>query len=133
MSQRFNLKFVLAVAGIAACAMFGGRVSAQDSSPTNSLPNPYHLVDGWGKELPRGRCNGGSTNAIDVDAKGNVWVAERCGGNSCVDSPLDPILEFDAAGKFGQELLGGGMFVTPHGLYVDKEGNIWGGGLRGKR
>src|ERR1700675_4658493 len=84
MSQQSHLKFALAIAGVAACAMFGGSASAQEASPTNSLPNPYHLVEGWGKELPAGR-QWGSTNAITMDAKGNILVGERCGGNSCAD------------------------------------------------
>ena len=123
MSQRPYLKFTLAIAGIAACAVFGGRASAQEASPTNSLPNPYHLVEGWGKDLPAGR-QWGSTNTLAIDPKGNIWVGERCGGASCADSPLDPILEFDPSGKFVKSM-GGGMFIVPHGVYFDKDGNLW--------
>src|SRR2546421_538120 len=36
----------------------------------------------------------------------------------------DPILEFDTSGKLLKSF-GGGMFVFPHGLYVEKDGNIW--------
>jgi len=55
-----------------------------------------------------------------------VWVAERCGANSCDEGKTDdPILEFDTSGETVEELSGGGMFVFPHGLYVDKDGNIW--------
>ena len=108
MSQVSRMKLVLSIAGIAACTLFGGRASAQESSPTNSLPNPYHLIEGWAKDLPGGR-QWGVTSAIDVDAKGNIWVAERCGGATCDGSPLDPVLEFDPSGKFIKSF-GGGMF-----------------------
>ena len=41
----------------------------------------------------------GSTNAINVDAKGNISVFERCGVNSCADSAVDPVLDFDREGR----------------------------------
>src|SRR5207237_5597202 len=53
-----------------------------------------------------------------------IWVYDRCGLAECVSSKLDPIQKFDGSGKF---LLGfgGGMFNHPHGMSVDREGNIW--------
>jgi DNA-binding beta-propeller fold protein YncE len=103
---------------------FGGSVlSSRADNQSNSLPNPYMMVQGWAKALPGGR-QWGSTNAVTVDSKDNVWVAERCGGNSCADSTLDPILEFDSAGNLIKSF-GAGMFVVPHGVHVDKTGNIW--------
>src|SRR5262249_49535712 len=43
---------------------------------------------------------------------------------NCDGSPLAPVLKFDASGTlvkgFGAELL-----VFPHGLHVDREGNVW--------
>ena len=47
-----------------------------------------------------------------------------CGGTSCADSGVAPILKFDPAGKLVTSF-GKGMFVRPHGLHVDHEGNIW--------
>lgn len=101
-----------------------GNAFAQAESPMNSFPNPFHLVDGWAKDLPGGR-EWGSTNAIFVDSKDNVWVGERCGSRTnCVDSPLDPVLEFDASGKV-IKTFGDGMFIVPHGVFVDRAGNVW--------
>ena len=37
---------------------------------------------------------------------------------------LDPILKFDADGKL-VKAFGAGMFVFPHGITVDREGNVW--------
>src|SRR5437899_539023 len=62
------------------------------------LPNPFRIVENI-VTMPPGRTMG-STNAINVDSKGNIWVFERCGVNSCTDSNLDPILEFDPSGRF---------------------------------
>ena len=73
--------------------------------------------------MPAGRTMG-STNAINVDAKGNIWVFERCGANSCAESTVDPILEFDPSGKLIRSF-GKNMFVFPHGIEFDRDGNLW--------
>ena len=44
--------------------------------------------------------------------------------NSCAGSNLAPILEFDTSGKLLKSF-GAGMFVFPHGIYADKDGNVW--------
>src|SRR5260370_31226312 len=73
--------------------------------------------------MPGGR-NMGSTNAINVDSKGDIWVSERCGVNSAADSKVDPILEFDASGKLLRGF-GAGQFVFPHGVIFDADDNMW--------
>lgn len=89
--------------------------------------NPYQVVSNHFK-LPGGRPLG-SVAAIDIDRDGSsVWVFERCGGTSqglaCADSNLAPLLKFDSSGKLVKSL-GAGMFVSPHGIHVDQQGNIW--------
>jgi DNA-binding beta-propeller fold protein YncE len=127
-----------------AVAVSGGVVLlAQDppawtkATPTNDLPNTYTTVEDFFK-LPAGR-QWGSTSAIDVSPDGRfIYVAERCGmadtgraRNSCWDAaagkmlPLDVVLKFDQrtgnlVGSFGP-----GMFVFPHGIHVDRDGNVW--------
>ncbi|HYA16783.1 MAG TPA: peptidyl-alpha-hydroxyglycine alpha-amidating lyase family protein [Bryobacteraceae bacterium] len=90
-----------------------------DSAP-NSQPNPYHEVANWA-QLGR---PWGSTSAVDVDREGHIWVAERCGANSCAGSNLNPMLEFDKSGKLLRSF-GAGLFLQPHGIAVDREGNVW--------
>ncbi len=96
------------------------------------LPNPAPTVTrNWG-ELPAGR-KWGTTAGIDVDPiDGNVWAYERCGAGTagggpvdCDNTPLDPIFKFDR--KTGAMLanFGKGIMVTPHGIAVDKQGNVW--------
>jgi hypothetical protein len=85
-------------------------------------PNPYQPLADWAK-MPEGR-RWGSTSAVAVDAKGNIWVGERCGQNSCADRIEDPILQFDPSGKLVRSF-GSGMFVFPHGMHVDRDGNVW--------
>ncbi|HYW49103.1 MAG TPA: peptidyl-alpha-hydroxyglycine alpha-amidating lyase family protein [Gemmatimonadaceae bacterium] len=93
------------------------------SVPTNDLPNPYRTVEGWAK-LPAGRT-WGSTSAVAIDKDGSsVWVAERCGQNSCVGSDLDPVMLFDSKGALVRSF-GKGMINWPHGIHVDPSGNVW--------
>ena len=114
-------------------ASSGWLAFAQPNSEPNSQPNPYRTVENWFK-LPEGRT-WGSTSAVDVDYRnGHIWVGERCGANSCAGSSLASILQFDQSGKLLNSF-GGGMFNFPHGICVDKEGNVWitdGQGREGK-
>jgi sugar lactone lactonase YvrE len=116
---------ILAVASAAVLAMSGWRVFAQAKvEPVNDRPNPYAVVENFFK-LPAGR-QWGATSAVDIDKDGtSIWVAERCGGNSsCVSNLVDPILKFDAKGTLVTSF-GKGMIVSPHGIHVDRDGNIW--------
>ncbi|MBZ5611183.1 MAG: peptidyl-alpha-hydroxyglycine alpha-amidating lyase family protein [Acidobacteriia bacterium] len=123
MPHRSRVRFALALAGVSLIAVLGGRLNAQPSyAPPNDAPNPFHTVAGWA-QLPDGR-KWGSTAGVDVGSDGNIWAYDRCGANSCADSPLDPILEFDKSGKVIRHF-GAGLFVQPHGFYVDKSGNVW--------
>jgi sugar lactone lactonase YvrE len=89
----------------------------------NNYPNPYRMVGAWGT-LPPGRT-WGPTSAVEIDMDGrSIWVAERCGGADCTMSSLAPILEFDANGVLVRSF-GAGLFVAPHGIDVDRDGNIW--------
>ena len=113
MSTRLRLTVTTAV-------FSAGLVLAQ---APNSQPDPYRTIDNWFK-LPEGRM-WGSTSAVDIDRDGTgIWVAERCGANSCAGKSDPPILKFDASGKLLKSF-GAEMFVFPHGISVDPDGNIW--------
>ncbi len=60
---------------------------------------------------------------IDRDGK-SLWVFDRCGANDCAGSNVAPIMKFDPAGKLLTSF-GAGMFAFPHGLAVDRDGNVW--------
>lgn len=87
------------------------------------VPNPYKTITGWA-QLPDGR-KWGSTAGVDIGPDGNVWAYDRCGANSCAESDLDPILEFDVKTGANLKNFGKGLFVQPHGFFVDKQGNVW--------
>src|SRR5712691_5071069 len=85
--------------------------------------------DGWAK-LPEER-KWGQTSAVDIDRDGNIWVFERCGGNTCSGSNVAPVVKLDSSGKF-IKAFGAGMFVFPHGIHVDRDGNVWVTDAQGK-
>ena len=107
-------------------------MSAGDPITGAGLPNPAPtVIAGWG-DLPEGR-EWGSTAGIDIDPfDGNIWAYERCGASSfgpgslnCENNLVDPIFKFDR--NTGEVLanFGAGIFVTPHGIHVDRDGNVW--------
>lgn len=98
------------------------RAEPKEAPPQNDGPNPYKTELGV-LQAPPGRVFG-SSSGVAVDSRGHVWVADRCGANSCAGSDLDPILEFDAKGRFLQGF-GKGLFLFPHGLYVDSQDHVW--------
>lgn len=107
---------------LAVAFLLSGGANAQ-LEPINERPNPYTSVDGWA-QLPDGR-DWGSTAGVDIDPDGrHLWAIDRCGGNSCANSTLDPILKIDPDGRV-VAAIGGGLMLFPHGLHVDRDGNIW--------
>lgn len=124
MRNAYRLTFALAIAAVTLIALSGARAYPQAAvQQANSAPNPYQTITGWAK-LPEGRT-WGSTSAVDIDPDGkSIWVAERCGQNSCAGSNLPAVLKFDASGKLVKSF-GAGIFAFPHGIHVDRQGNVW--------
>jgi len=88
------------------------------------LPNPNPtVVKNWGA-LPDNRV-WGNTAGVDIALDGNIWAYDRCGANSCAESKLDPIFKFDRASGKMLTSFGGGLIVFPHGIHVDRQGNVW--------
>ena len=99
-----------------------GSVFAQ-LEPINQRPNPFSTVDHWAA-LPDGR-EWGSTAGVDMDPDGrHLWAIDRCGTNSCIGSSVDPIVKISPSGDVVASI-GGGLMLFPHGLHVDRDGNIW--------
>ena len=142
-----SLVGVCATLLLAACGTGGPGEHAQaaSSSPSAALaavgnpitgegfPNPaLHTTTKWG-QLPAGR-SWGTSAGVDIDPiDGNIWAYERCGARGavgkgpvdCDNSPLDPIFKFDRNTGAVLANFGKGVMVTPHGIAVDKEGNVW--------
>ena len=111
--------------------------AASTGSPITGqgLPNPApNVTRNWG-QLPAGR-SWGTTAGIDIDPiDGNVWAYERCGAGSaggagggavdCETNAVDPVFKFDRSTGAVLANFGKGVMVTPHGISVDKDGNVW--------
>ena len=97
--------------------------AAGETLEPTGLPNPYMTHRNWGV-LPEGR-DWGRVSGVYVDPAGeNIWVFERCGGDNCVTSDDPAVLRFATDGTLLASF-GAGMFVRPHGMYVDDAGNVW--------
>ena len=110
----WRLRLLAAAAATALVAL--SHVAAAQQNPYRTIENHF--------TLPEGR-KVGSTAGITIDRDGSsVWVFDRCGGDNCVGSNVAPVLKFDASGKLLKSF-GAGMFIRPHGIHMDREGNVW--------
>jgi sugar lactone lactonase YvrE len=89
----------------------------------NHAPNPYGPGEAWG-ELPEGRPWGATSAIYPANDGKHLWVAERCGANSCVGSDFDPVMLFDGNGTLVRSF-GAGIIAWPHGIFVDADDNVW--------
>ena len=118
--MKLSKRLVVTLIVLAAVAIVA---AGPESFAQHSTTNPFRPVYGWG-ELPEGR-EWGSTSAVEIALDGNIWVAERCGSNTCVGSDVDPVLLFDKEGNLHPELRSSVLIAWPHGIDVDHEGNVW--------
>ena len=104
----------------------GGTPQTDSVPPVNSGANPYHLIRDWAQLTTEARPWGGS-NGVAIAPDGSAWAVDRCSAETtpgCLGSRANPVHHFDAAGKEIRSF-GGGMFVWPHGIHVDLDGNVW--------
>ncbi len=78
----------------------------------------------------------GAVGGVTVDPDGrHTWAIIRCDaydpvsvperlGNECLDSDLGPVVTFAPDGTVAKSF-GDGMFIWPHGIDVDPNGNVW--------
>src|SRR5262245_6753361 len=94
-------------------------------APVNDeLTNPYQAgVRNWATHTD-GRA-WGSTAGIDIGPKGEIWAIDRCGANTCEGSNAPTVHQIDPTTGKVLRSIGAGLFVFPHGLHVDRAGNIW--------
>lgn len=108
-------------------AVHGGQAQPQDVEPINSGDNPYRVIRDWADLTREDRPWGGSNGvAIDRDGR-SVWATDRCSPGTapgCLGTDANPIHLFDESGTEVRSF-GGGMFVWPHGIHVDRDGNVW--------
>lgn len=111
------------VIGLMATALANVPAIAQAQQST------FRQVENWA-QLPIGFTWGEIADA-DIDAQGNLWVLHRPptpGGTAASGGSKGggdvPILMFDPSRKLVKSF-GQGLFLQPHGLHIDPDGNIW--------
>jgi DNA-binding beta-propeller fold protein YncE len=141
---------LLSTLGVCAVSLLTASINSGDSGTTllaqeaartgnvitgERLPNPAPKVTrNWG-QLPAGR-KWGTSAGIDVDPiDGHIWAYERCGagaaggaaggGVNCETNVVDPIFKFNRNTGAVLANFGKGVMVTPHGIHVDRQGNVW--------
>ena len=88
-------------------------VSSGPASLQQSAGGPYRLVPGWGA-LPNG-AGWGEVPGMAIDANGKIYAFHRA---------EVPIVELDAGGKV-LKMWGEKLFAWPHGIRIDRFGNLW--------
>ncbi len=87
--------------------------------------NPYVVADPAFGQLPDGRKYGATSAVYPAPDGRSIWVAERCGQNSCTDrQDMTTVFRFDLDGKLLTQW-GAHRFAWPHGIHVDAKGNVW--------
>jgi sugar lactone lactonase YvrE len=106
--------------------------AALAAAPVLAQQPTYHLAEGWA-QLPQGVERFGMTLGVDLDERNHLWVFQRCFSTDCVDGPeetLPAVLEYDPNGRLVSSW-GAGMFVWPHGFFLDPDGSVWTSDARG--
>jgi len=120
------LAICVSLSAIAAQAQArGGTPQTDKVQPVNTGANPYRVRRDWAHI--DGRAWGGS-NGVAIDRDGRtVWATDRCSPGTtpgCANTNVNPVHHFDESGKEIKSF-GGGMFAWPHGIHVDRDGNVW--------
>jgi hypothetical protein len=135
---------------LAGCAAEAGGPAAGETMVMGNpitgegLPNPTSTVTAnWG-QIPAGVPMGTSAG-MDIDPNdGNLWTYERCGqgalttpppaggggggfggANCSTDVTHKPVYKLDVNTGAILANFGEGIMVTPHGIGVDPQGNVW--------
>jgi hypothetical protein len=116
---------------------------AAAQEPYNRAPK-YQVDPFWPKQLPKNWIVG-QIGGLTVDQHDHIWVLQRPSTltvdekgasltppRSMCCSPAPPVMEFDSEGNLVRSWGGPGTgFEWPaseHGIYVDKQDNVWIGG-----
>src|SRR5271165_1430204 len=107
----------------ALCALPAACAWAADP-PISGLPDPYQAPEyQWAKAAGGGTW--GSSASIKRGPHDEIWAIDRCGANGCDGSEVAPINLLDVSTGKSIRSIGAGLFVFPHGLHVDRHGNLW--------
>jgi peptidylamidoglycolate lyase len=100
-------------------------IADSDSADSDSA---YSIVPNW-PNVPK-HFSMGQATGVAVDSHNHVFIFHRASREWTVPFPIEKIIEntvlmFDGATGELKNSWGGGLFIMPHGLSVDKENNVW--------
>lgn len=104
-----------------------GAVLASASARIAAQTAAFQRVERWA-QVPAGFVWGEIADA-ELDRTGNLWVLHRpptpgSSSDQTKGGGETPVLMFDASKRLVKSF-GKGLFLQPHGLHIDPEGNIW--------
>lgn len=107
--------------------MIGATMGSAQENTNKSSDKKYKLVKDWPQ--PSIKSNMGQPSGLGIDKEGNLIVFHRADAIDAADPKKlilkNTMLKIDTeSGKVIKEW-GDGLFCWPHGLNVDKDGNIW--------
>ena len=84
---------------------------SEQSNAQSSTTNPYRSSFGW-EHLSEGR-EMGTVSGVHPDPDGqHLWILDRCGGNQCAGTDLDPIMKFDLDGNLVDSFGAGALRIS---------------------
>jgi sugar lactone lactonase YvrE len=107
MARKRCVGVLVSVAGLA--VLVAGVIQGSQAGAAS----PYTVVAGWGQLTAP--LKWGEVPNVAIDPKGTVFVFTRT---------EPPVVELNAAGAV-LKTWGQGMFVWPHGIRFDRDGNLW--------
>jgi hypothetical protein len=96
---------------------------AQMTMP-KKLPDPFGPPQRQWAKLADGKA-WGTTAGIEIGPQGEIWAIDRCGDGTCDGSNMAAAHQIDPKTGRPVRSIGAGLFAMPHGLHVDKDGNVW--------
>jgi len=98
--------------------------AAQMSPSPLDLPDPFGPPERQWAKLADGKP-WGTTAGIEIGPHGEIWAIDRCGDGSCDGSNMAAVHQIDPRTGRPLRSIGQGLFAMPHGLHVDRDGNVW--------
>src|SRR5262245_20638373 len=112
-----------------ACRLDSGAGPPRLTKLSTSTADPTPIAPfAIGHQLTLEKRPWGGSNGVAIDRDGkSVWATDRCSPGiapGCLGTKANPVHLFDETGKEIRSF-GSGMFVWPHGIHVDRDGNVW--------
>ncbi len=119
-----KIRIALALILVAGTPAFAQTTVAQTGIAQTGLPDPFGPPQRQWAWLPDGKA-WGTTAGIEIGPHGEIWAIDRCGDGTCDGSTMAAVHQIDPRTGRPIRSIGQGLFAMPHGLHVDKDGNVW--------